>query len=141
MDESSLWQQRLTLKATLAVDRGVLIQGGWYPLCAYCGRPMKDGFDMHEAILTRGHIRGNSSLQNMIMVRHNCCLVHHGNCHINAATRIGRRKMISYLINWESYPKIIEWLSTIPATSGQVDEATRLVSEVNNEMQSLQKDN
>lgn len=134
MEEISLKQQRRMLKASLSTNRGKLAAGGWYPLCAYCGKPMKYGYDMHEAILTRGDIRGNPELSPLIMVKYNCCLVCHGKCHIESATRDGRRKMIMYLISWEGYNNIINWLESIPTISGQAMNAIRLVTEVNNEL-------
>ena len=70
--------------------------------------------DMHESILTRGDVQG-MSLENRhkIFVKENSVLVHHGDCHIEAATREGRKKCIRHLIEFEGREAITNWLVSL----------------------------
>lgn len=66
---------------------------------------------MNEVFITRGDVQGNRErLLPFIMVKENCVLVHHGNCHTQAHTTAGQVKCIKHLISYEGYDVIEQWL-------------------------------
>ena len=82
--------------------------------CPICRQPVSNSrpFDMHEAILTRGDVQGcRPEVQDAIMVRQNCVLVHHEKCHELAATDWGQLKCLQHLILFEGYSVICTWLN------------------------------
>jgi hypothetical protein len=115
-------------------------RGGWLPNCGYCGEPLKEwkhehGVDMHEAFLTRGDIQGRPDLAPLIMVRENCALVHHGECHRGAATKEGQRRVARHIIYWADASSIMSWLTRLEDdfVGTTITEAKNLVTEVTNE--------
>ena len=123
---------RRALKVSLIRERGAIHGGMIIAKCAYCNSyNSKAEYDMHEVIITRGHISG-SVLQGKIMVRENCVLVHHGDCHIKAATRDGRKRCIEHLLKYEGYIKIKEWLLEMDSSlkSNLALDKLRLVKEI-----------
>jgi hypothetical protein len=82
--------------------------------CPICRQPVSNSrpFDMHEAILTRGDVQGcRPEVQDAIMVRQNCVLVHHEKCHELAATDWGQLKCLQHLILFEGFGAIFTWLN------------------------------
>jgi hypothetical protein len=93
---------------------------------------MVDGFEMHEAVITRGEWGGLP--EELIMVRENCVLVHPGGknsntCHQLAHTFYGRRTCVWHLFEAEGYEKVMAWLGSLKgvASSHVVKDAVRLV--------------
>lgn len=110
-EETSLADVRMRLKHQLRSERVDIFHGKVAPICAICNRGIfYDSMDMHEALVTRGNVRGNPDLLWMIMVRENTVLVHPGKCHKEAATKEGREKCLNFLIRHEGYEAIREFL-------------------------------
>lgn len=112
MDMTSLAQQRNELKSKLSRTRVMLRSGKYVPICAFCGKAIDTAKpDMNEVFITRGDVQGNRErLQPLIMVKENCVLVHHGDCHTKAHTKDGQVKCIKQLISYEGYDIIEKWL-------------------------------
>ena len=93
---------------------------------------------MHEAILTRGEVRGNKELLPEIMVPENCVLVH-SSCHEHANSTENTKRCIADLIKHEGYKSVISWLLHMDALmkSGLPREKIQLVKEVYDEMRDL----
>jgi len=67
---------------------------------------------MHEAILTRGDVQGcRPEVQDAIMVRQNCVLVHHEKCHELAATDWGQTKVSPTPDLIRGFGAIFTWLN------------------------------
>lgn len=144
MDRDYLKQLRRRLKASLKSNRGRLVHKKWLAICDYCGEPiLRNEPDMHEAIITRQHVRGNPELLPEIMVKYNCVLLHHGWCHEQAMTDDGKRIIISRLIQNEGLEDIIGWLEIMEQNMITDTPTTmkRLVIEVNDEMQGVRQAN
>jgi hypothetical protein len=128
-----LWLQRMRLKEELAVARTVFTVDGYVPRCSFCGKgiPSYNGIDMHEALITRGDIRGVKHLEEKIYTRYNCVLLHHVSCHVEAATKQGHRTCVRSLVALEG-TAVLEWLyrMNLEMRSSQVDEQIRMVKEI-----------
>jgi DNA-directed RNA polymerase subunit RPC12/RpoP len=133
MGMTSLAQQRNELKSKLSRSRVVLEEGTFRPLCAYCGHAIMGKPDMNEVLITRGDIQGSKeALSPMIMIKENCVLVHHGDCHTKAHTKDGQVNCIKQLIIYEGFDVINDWLLEMRnqmITSTPCD-ARRLLKEV-----------
>jgi hypothetical protein len=130
MKQNDISKQRMFLKQYLASTRTVFTADGYKPVCAYCDEPIFDGMDMHEVLLTRGDVQGNSnSLTVLVMNEFNCALVHTIKCHIEAATKEGQKKCIHHLIKWAGKKDILFWLTSVAIVtkSSVAKEAYRLV--------------
>lgn len=102
---------RLHLKLRISDMRGALTSKGYRPICAYCGHPIYEkGYDMHEVLITRGDVHGQPDLWEQIMVIYNCVNVHHGDCHLGAATEEGQRTCIIHLLYFIDFELIKRWL-------------------------------
>lgn len=113
---------RNTLKGQLYRRRGNLFAGeGWMTYCAYCNKPMKSNFDMHEVFITRGDASKSKLEPHEIYNRYNCVLVHHGECHIKAATLTGKIHCAKHLDKYENALNIAEWLKSL---SGKLSDVT-----------------
>lgn len=81
-------------------------------ICPVCDLPIRDlSADMHEVIITRGHAPKEKQIQ--IFTEENCVLVHHGECHVVAATREGKHKCVAYLIRWNGKENILNWIDSL----------------------------
>ncbi len=92
---------------------------------------------MHEVLLTRGDVqKADPRTQEAIHVRQNCVLVHNDGCHTKAATTVGMGECIRYLIAWEGYKAIQEWLMIMSydLKGPQVKQARLLLDGVFQEM-------
>ena len=87
--------------------------------------------DMHEVLITRGDLSG-SPVQYAIMVAENCVLVHHEDCHHNAATTEGQAQCVRHLISYEGYDNIRNWLIEMDdlMKGNQALHALRLLKEI-----------
>lgn len=99
---------RNALKLQLIRSRGVLKHGVIGPICPICNH-FGGNMDMHEVLITRGDLSG-SPIQQAIMTAENCVLVHHEDCHHNAATTEGQAQCVRHLISYEGYDNIRNWL-------------------------------
>ncbi|MHA2323133.1 MAG: hypothetical protein ACXACG_15990 [Candidatus Thorarchaeota archaeon] len=90
---------------------------------------------MHEAFITRGDIHGREDMAPRIMVKENCALVHHGECHIGAATRDGQAKIAAHIIYWTGSDAVLSWLDSLEDdfVGTTITEARALVTEVSDE--------
>lgn len=88
---------------------------GMLPFCPVCNKPITQGADLHEAILTRGNVQGvkTPTVRDFIYDRRNCVLVHPGKCHQIAQTRPGRVLCCRHLVQEEGKEEIIAWLEQI----------------------------
>lgn len=90
---------------------------GFLPRCAICGKLLRNGSDMHEALITRGDIRGREDLTKYIMVKENCVLVcpggSGGSCHRKAETKEGRKICIKHLFNFVPFMDIVSFLKAM----------------------------
>ena len=77
--------------------------------CPICGLLLSNGFHLHEAIITRGMVRGVSHLLPEIMVLENCVGVH-GDCHVDAHTTEGRKKCAEHLVKRETMDSVSRWI-------------------------------
>jgi hypothetical protein len=98
---------------------------------------MKNGMDMHEAIITRGDVQGNKRLIPLIMVVENCVLVCPGGgqskCHLAGHTKAGQRILIADLLTWVEFTNVLRWLIEIEPSfvnKKLIEEAMNLVTEV-----------
>jgi hypothetical protein len=107
---------------------------GWLPECGYCGHPIKksDGMDLHEALITRGDIHGRKEIAPKIFVRENVSLVHHGKCHVEAATKEGQKRVAKHIAYWVGNDAIMEWLDCLEDdfVGTTITEARNLIKEV-----------
>lgn len=110
MEENSLASLRNALKTYISRKRLTWTQGGFLPLCAICGKPLGDGWDMNEVLLTRGDCQKSKELMAAIMVKQNVVGVHTGQCHQLAHTREGQKKCLRFIIIWETPKSIASWL-------------------------------
>ena len=106
---------RVSLKHTLFLKRGMLTSRGWRPICAYCGEPIMEEPEMHEAILSKGNVQGNFLAEEAINTEENCVLTHPGgknldSCHSKLHTKLGRERAIRHLLRYVTREKIIAWL-------------------------------
>jgi hypothetical protein len=87
---------------------------------------------MHEAFITRGDIHGRKDMVQAIMVKENCALVHHGECHIEAATREGQAKVAKHILYWVGDKAVLDWLDCLVEdfVGTTITEARSLVEEV-----------
>ncbi len=92
---------------------------------------------MHEVLLTRGDVQqADPHAQAAIHVRQNCVLVHSDGCHTKAAQNQGMGECIRFLIAWEGYKDIQEWLiqMSYDLKGTQVKQARLLLDGVFQEM-------
>ena len=124
------------VKSCLASQRRIFTAFGFLPECAYCGKGIRGGPDMHEHFFTRGDISGNWELLFLIMTDYNCSLLHPGKCHIQAATKKGQRQVIKHVLKWEGRDQVLQWLLAIAALfrSPAVIEAIGLYQSVTEEL-------
>lgn len=114
MTDDPVRLQRQVLKFLLSTTRVVFTPRGYRPVCAYCnGTIMSDSMDMHEVFITRGDIRMHPELARYIMVKQNCVLLDHGECHKYAPTKEGQRRCIEHLVKYESLTSIETWLLSL----------------------------
>lgn len=122
MHEDTVTEVRRKLKQTLYKRRVEWTKQGYQPLCAICGEPPRGGaLQMHESLITRGDVQGNTELGYDIMTRYNCVLVH-SDCHEYANTEEGKILCAKNILKWEKYKSVRRWLgcmrgmmnSTIP---------------------------
>lgn len=130
LTDKSIARARLRLKTNLSIERTVFTARGYVPECAYCGEGIIGGFEMHEAILTRGDVQKSVYLKKYIHVRENCVLLH-VKCHLEAATKTGQIRCIEHLLKHEG-DRVLAWLEALKAknSSGQIDQAISKVQEV-----------
>ncbi|MDD1750446.1 MAG: hypothetical protein LUO89_11295 [Methanothrix sp.] len=134
------------MKSCLVSKRRVFSAYGFLPECAYCGRVIRGGPDMHEHFFTRGDIRSNWELLPLIMTDYNCSLVHPGKCHIQAATKEGQRRVIKHVLKWEGNDQVLHWLLALaalfrsPAVIEAIGLYTSVVEELNAEKESKDQD-
>jgi len=103
----------MRLKHKLHIERVILVRWGVAPLCPVCEKPVLDGGDLHENIITKRNIQGAPlEIQALIYVRENCAIVHTGECHIKAQGP-ARQKVTTYLINHEGEEKVLQWLESV----------------------------
>jgi hypothetical protein len=105
----------MRLKHQLATERVDIFNGQIVPICASCNKGIFGGVEMHEALISRGNVRGNKDLLVKIMVRENCVLVHPGSCHRKAETEDGKIKCLNFLIRHETYENVKNFLLTMNA--------------------------
>lgn len=122
---------RNQLKGLLATERIEITKGGMYPLCAYCDQPLKKrDYDMNEVVITRGDVmKWDPELITLIMVRENCVLVHHGDCHKQAHTRQGQIICIRHLSRYIPLRDMTTWINSLPFKSQMGEDAKRLLLE------------
>jgi hypothetical protein len=132
MEGGSLAQQRRKLKFFLGSSNS--------QRCPICNKRIRkdtepDGLDMHEVFLTRGDVAGNEELMKRIMAGWNCVLVHHGDCHVEAATSEGQAKCMLYLLHRVGYIQIMQELSDLDEImkSSQARTAMRIISDLYSE--------
>ena len=110
MDSDLLADVRMQLKHNLKTSRVTIWKGRVVPVCAICKGGITGGMEMHEALFTRGNVRGNKDLLVKIMVRENCLLLHPGDCHKRAHTKLGRLICLEYLERVEGAKAIKDFL-------------------------------
>ncbi len=93
---------------------------------------------MHEALISRGDIRGQEHLTPLIMVEENCVLVCPGGyspCHKKAETTEGQKIVIRHLLKHISDAEILYFLEGIHAEmkGTQARAAINLVQEIRRE--------
>lgn len=82
-------------------------------ICPICGQPIKHGFDIHEALITRAMVVGNSNSE-LIFSRYNCIARHHI-CPDGQYHQPGNddwdtyKKIVRYLVHHERRSKVTEW--------------------------------
>lgn len=126
---------RVSLKHSLFLRRGMLTSRGWRPICAYCGEPIMQEPEMHEAILSKGNVQGNFLAEEAINTEENCVLTHPGgknldSCHSKLHTRAGRERAIRHLLKYIPRERIIEWLDKMNSIMRST-EAYERMEEVN----------
>ena len=129
-------QRRTLLKSWIQRNRKTITKKGYTLQCPICEKPILYGFDMHEALITRGRAQGNKELGIAIMVRENCVAVHH-DCHIrHGNTRWVRDKCLRQLLALEGFGNIIGWLTSLHpiARSTLIDETIRYVEAAQEEL-------
>lgn len=87
---------------------------GLVPICPFCGTPVSAGdADMHEALISKGHVRGLDS-NDLINSRYNCVIRHHNALTCKHTGGIGGdesfEKAAKYLVKWEGYEPVHDWL-------------------------------
>lgn len=125
---------RNQLKGQLYQDRIEITSEGAYPLCAYCGKAIKDrSAAMHEAIITRGDIQKmEPELIDKIFTKENCVLVHQAKCHIEAQTKEGQSVVLLHILGYVSADEIATWINTLPFKSSLGQEALNKLKEAVN---------
>lgn len=103
-------QSRIQLKLSLCYSRATLTTYGLRPICAVCGLAIIGEPDMHEAIFTRATAQGSDA---NIMVGANCVLVHPGECHQMAQTKLGRRLCIAHIVYYVGYNSVKQWIESL----------------------------
>lgn len=86
---------------------------------------------MHEALISRGDVRGRRDVMVRIMVKENCALLHH-RCHMHGSTSSLRGQVLYYLLETEGQEAIIQWLESmrLDFKTGLIDERIREVKEM-----------
>ncbi len=111
---SKILSKRDSLKIQLHQERLQYSVGlGWAVVCPLCKKRIEGVGDLHEALVSRGKARG--VLQERIFTRYNCVEVHQA-CHAQLVGAGGREaffKCAEYLIRWEGYLAIKEWLEDL----------------------------
>lgn len=127
------------MKRSLGQERTTLTPWGWLPRCGLCDKPITGwkseyGADMHEAFITRGDIHGREDMTPRIMVRENCALVHHGECHQMSATKAGQLVIATHIAYWVGIDAIMDWLDCLEDdfVGTTIQEAKSLVQEISN---------
>lgn len=142
MEEHYSYWQRNELKQELIHKRIDMASGGFgfTPRCAICNKELKSGCDMHEALITRGDIRGQEHLFEYIMVEENCVLVCPGGsgskCHRTADTKEGQEIVIRHLLIFVPDAAILAFLSKMSSVmkGTQAEQAIYLVKPIINEV-------
>jgi hypothetical protein len=108
--------KRNLLKLDLLSERAQYIPGkGEYPICPICNEPIREGADMHEAIITRGMVNGNKD-EEKIYSCYNCVLRHsvcpNGQSHTpGIGSEITFEKCLTQICHFEGKDNILLWLS------------------------------
>lgn len=69
---------------------------------------------MHEVFITRGDAMGLSKEDQLkIYDPCNCVLVHHGKCHIQAGSALGKSRCARQIIYWEGVTKVLAYLESL----------------------------
>jgi hypothetical protein len=107
--ENAIGSMRRQLKLDLLQRRTIKPMPG--PICPISGEFVPTACDMHEVFLTRGDVmKASEEVRVKIYVKENCVLVHHGKCHEQAATQIGKARCVQSLLWFEGYADILAWL-------------------------------
>ena len=121
-------KSRSVLKEILLRSRGEYSpKWGFLPTCPLCLKILRitDSADLHEALITRGDVRG-SPYREQIFTAENCVLVHHI-CHMGIAGRGGNEtfeKCARYLVKWEGLEAVCDWLTQMTAVFPSVATTT-----------------
>ena len=85
--------------------------------CPICNKLLGDyGFDLHEALFTRGDLSG-VEWQDEIFHQYNCVGVCTKGCHLEATSDKGQVDCAKSLIKMHGYKPILEWIDTLPFKS------------------------
>jgi hypothetical protein len=118
-------KSRDLLKITLRLRRGVFSRknGRKYPICPFCDKPLIDIGDLHEALISKGQIRGHAQ-SSLINSRFNCIERHHDSGGCSHTGGIGGdeafEKAARYLAKWEGEKNVRNWLIEMCGTFPQV---------------------
>lgn len=108
-------EKRTRLRAEVYAERSDFFfrRERFVPTCPLCGRPLADGFHMHEVLITRGDLP--VKMQDVIWHRYNVLLMcpqcHHRKGHsVTEEAEI----YIPYLVSRYGKEAINEWLKSLP---------------------------
>lgn len=118
--------------------------------CSYCWQITSlseynaRSFDLHEIILSRGAVMksGDLGLQ-AIMSEYNCGWIHRDGCHQLGEGGDGRMRGIMYLLRYEGFTPVWEWLLSLQLTevlSADITSFKQDVLRARDEMESLCKE-
>jgi hypothetical protein len=106
---------RTQLKLKIFYGRGQYHVGvGVLSICPFCGEAVTlENADMHEAMITKGHVRGLPNGE-LINSRYNCVIRHHESLGCSHTGGVGGdeafEKSARYLVEWEGYELVHNWL-------------------------------
>lgn len=118
-------ESRKLLAISLRQSRGIFSRktGRRYPVCPFCNKSLVDPGDLHEALISRGQLRGHKDLD-LIYSRYNCIERHHNSSGCNHGGGIGGdesfRKAALYLASWEGESQVRTWLERMALIFPQI---------------------
>ena len=126
---SKIQSTRSLLKLRLLSERAVYTPGkGKFPVCPICNDPVMYGGDMHEALITKGMVRGNKDADK-INSRQNC-VIRHNECPDGQRHNPGVGSewdfisCLKQIVWFETYGAVIIWLNQMkeyfPVVADQV---------------------